>query len=89
MLPTPFPFIWVLQMLIGYSTFQLILVGVFWFFNWVFFANVKTIFKFYCSSDLNTLLKIDFLSPRLQLGSHLYQKQISDTGFSQIILNKC
>ena len=43
MLPTPFSFMWVLQMLIGYSTF---LINIFWgiiVFQLGIFVNVKTL----------------------------------------------
>ena len=58
MLPTPFSFIWVLKMLIGYSTFHInIYLGIF-----VSVKNLQLIqFVSYCYYEHNMLLTTHFV----------------------------
>ena len=64
MLSTPFSFIWVLQMLIGYSTFLInIYLGIL-VFQLRIFVNVKTLLNYmlsYYCYEHNMLLTIDFV----------------------------
>ena len=66
MLSTPFSFIWVMQMLIGYSTFLInIYLGIL-VFQLDIFVNVKTLLTnsyilSHCCYEHNMLLTIDFV----------------------------
>ena len=66
MLPTPFYIqFWVLQMLIGYSTFLINIYLVIWLFNLGIFVNVKNLqliqFVSYCCYEHSMLLTTDFV----------------------------
>ena len=68
MLLTHFSFIWVLQMLIGYSTFLINIYRGILIFQLGIFVNVKTLLNYqlihfmsYCCFKHNILLKIDFV----------------------------
>ena len=76
MLPTPFSFIWVLQMLMGYSTFLILFYLGILVFQLGIFVNVKTLLTNGYILGLIAAMFINVAQNLLTL-------------FSKIILNKC